>query len=192
MIIGFSQWRITVPEHGHDYDGYNSTYSYNGEEFYSEYNYYHDFDDAIIDVVSERVSEGVYTVVFSVEEDNSTATVGTEEEDHSPFNSEFRERSRIDSDVDVIFGKRVRSDGPIQKILELAPGENMIKLFVEIVNDLVDEIKKCFTINVSPLYNEFMCSNDKSAARYFCNLRICIDDDDGKLNNFVIRLMFVF
>ena len=162
MVIGFRHRRMTVPESGHDYQ-YDDTY------YYYYYYYYHDFDDAIIDVVSERTSERLYTVVFTVDEDNNTAIVGTEEQAFSPF--------------DIVFGERLSSDGPIQKILELAPGEDEIRLFVEIVNDLDVESQECFTINISSLPgNDFMCNDGENATDYFCKLILCIDNNDGKFN----------
>ena len=166
MVIGFRHRRMTVPESGHDYDGYHYYYYYYDYYFY---NYYHDFDDAIIDVGSERTSERLYTVVFTVEENNSTATVGTEGQAFSPF--------------DIVFGERLSSDGPIQKILELAPGEDEIRLLVEIVNDLDLESQECFTISISPTSDDgFVCNDGENATDYFCNLILCIDDDDGKFN----------
>ena len=154
MVIGFRHRRMTVPESGHDYDGYQN------DDTYYYYDYYNgDFDDAIIDVGSERTSERPYTVVFTVQEDNNTATVGTE---------------------DVVFGERLSSDGPIQKILELAPGEDEIRLLVEIVNDLDLESQECFTISISPTSDDGFVCND--GTDYFCDLILCIDDNDGKLN----------
>ena len=167
MVIGFRHRRMTVPESGHDYDGfqYNDNYLY----FYDGVYEYHDFDDAIVDVGSERTSERLYTVVFTVDEDNNTATVGTERPAFPPF--------------DIVFGERLSSDGPIQKILELAPGEDEIRLLVEIVNDLDIESQECFTISISPTSDDgFVCNDGENATDYFCNLILCIDDDDGKFN----------
>ena len=170
MVIGFRHGRMTVPESGHDYDGYHYYYYYDYYyDYYYYYNNYHDFDDAIIDVGSERTSERLYTVVFTVEEDNSTATVGTEGQAFSPF--------------DIVFGERLSSDGPIQKILELAPGEDEIRLLVELVDDLDLESQECFTISISSFPgNDFVCNDGQIATDYFCDLMLCIDDDDGKLN----------
>ena len=125
----------------------------------------HDYN---IDVASERTSERPYTVVFIVEEANRTATVGTEGQASSQF--------------DVVFGERLSSDGPIQKIMKLAPGEDEIRLLVEIVNDLLDESEECFIISISSLpNNDFMCIDSNHATNYFCNFMLCIVDDN-KLN----------
>ena len=174
MVIGFRHRRMTVPESGQHY--YSSSYYY--YYYYSYYYYYYSYYEyAIIDVGSERTSEKLYTVVFSVEEhnrtvgteDNNTATVGTEEQAFSPF--------------DIVFGERLSSDGPIQKILKLAPGEDEIRLLVEIVNDLDVESQECFTISISPTSDDgFVCNDGENATDYFCNLILCIDDNDGKFN----------
>ena len=130
-----------------------------------EVNYYND-QLLFIEVTNMKTSERLYSIVFNIQESNNTATVGTLGQDSTSF--------------DAHFGETLSPDGHIQQTMELIPQEDTITLSVIIVNDLEQEDQECFTINISPTDDEFMCNDGENATNYFCSITICIDDNDGK------------
>ena len=148
MNLGFTQRDLIVPEFG---------------TFLDSKNYY---NGLLIEVSSNKTSERQYSVVFHIQESNSTALIG-------------RLGGNGTTPFDAHFGETLSPDGHIQQKMELIPGENTITLLVLLVNDLEQEDQECFTINISPTDDEFMCNDGKNATNYFCSITICIDDNDG-------------
>ena len=125
------------------------------------------FNELLIEVTSMKTSERLYNVVFNIQESINKASIATLGQAH---NTSF----------DAHFGETLSPDGHIQQTIGLIPQEDTITLLVIIVNDLEQEDQECFTINISPTDDEFICNDGENATNYFCSITICIDDNDGK------------
>ena len=125
------------------------------------------FNELLIEVTSMKTSERLYNVVFDSQESINKASIATLGQAHS-------------TSFDAHFGETLSPDGHIQQTIGLIPQEDTITLLAIIVNDLEQEDQECFTINISPTDDEFICNDGENATNYFCSITICIDDNDGK------------
>ena len=89
--------------------------------------------------------------------------------------------------VDAIFGGTLLSDYRIKLEVDLKSGLLTVPhIATVIINDLVPEDKKCFTLRILPVdipgrRELFTCNEDGVVAdNYFCEHTICIEDDDGE------------
>ena len=89
--------------------------------------------------------------------------------------------------VDASFGTRDYPDGPIQELYLLRSLTDSIPpLTYRIRNDFRQEDEECFTIEILPkdvpgCADVFSCNdNGSDAINYFCEITMCIEDDDGR------------
>ena len=135
-----------------------------------------------IEVATLRLAEREHPIVFRLQ------SVGTAiVEPHSDIQNLL---------FDALFGTREDADGLIDVEFNLENLQATIPpLPAQIRNDLRPEDEECFTIRIFPLYvpgrNElFSCNEDDSGEdNYFCEIKICIEDDDGKLWKHIIELL---
>ena len=133
-----------------------------------------------ITVFSKITSEEEYRVQFRIQQgisnDPAIARVGA---DPSPNLFDF----------DALFG--TENNNVLRDSRVLLPSQTMILIFASIVDDFVPEGEECFTIRIGStdtpgLRTVFNCSlDDKLSDNFFCQLTICIEDDDGKIFSFL-------
>ena len=119
----------------------------------------------------EGTSEREHEILFRVETD-STATVESV--------------IYVGVDFDATFGTRYDPEGPLEEVHLLYPGETEIQpLRVTIKNDFLIEEQECFTLRAfiqeGPDGADFTCNNGPDATDFFCEITICIEDNDGML-----------
>ena len=160
MVIGFTQRVRTVCES----DGQE------GEDFFSIY----------IEVAILRLAERLHQMVFRLQA-GSTAIVEPADDRQNPL-------------LDVVFASRQEPDGPIDEAFDLRSLTATIRpQQAEIRNDLRIEEEECFTIRIFPIdftgrHETFSCNEDDSGENnYFCEINICIKDDDGRFVNIVLN-----
>ena len=154
MVIGFTQRVRTVCES----DGQE------GEDFFRIY----------IEVAILRLAERLHRMVFRLQA-GSTAIVEPADDRRNPL-------------LDVVFASRQEPDGPIDEVFYLRSLTATIRpQTAEIRNDLRPEEEECFTIRIFPIdvpghRETFSCNENNSGEdNYFCEIKIYIKDDDGKL-----------
>ena len=136
-----------------------------------------DLYSLFIEIATNRVSEREHVMRFRLDESMTTAGVNSVME---PFDN---------LDFDVLFGGRDDVDSPLTLTYTLPAGMTSVpSLRVFIRNDIVPEEEESFSILVSPIsfgYRcrclSFSCSDALDATNYFCEHKVLIADDDGKL-----------
>ena len=127
-----------------------------------------EFISITVNVSTNRISEVNYTVYFRYQNVISSAIV-------EPLSSN-------DSEYDVLFGEQLDSNGQIQELQEIRPGQNSASIQLLILNDLLPEEEECFTLRIQaddPSLRSLPKCNDQGDS-FFCEHTICIIDDDGK------------
>ena len=165
MVIGFEERYVTVSES----DGPEG------------------FDQFIIpiNITSNITSEQEYRVQFRIQQgisvDPGVAKVGAD-----PPNA---------TDLDALFG--TENNNVLRDSRVLPANSTKILISATIINDFVPEGEECFTIRIGTtdtpgLRTVFNCSlDDKLSDNFFCQLTICIEDDDGKIFSFLFLLFIV-
>ena len=121
-----------------------------------------------VNVSTNRISELNYTVYIQYQDVISRAIV-------EPLSSN-------DSEYDVLFGERLDSNGQIQELQEIRPGQNSTSIQLLIFNDLISEKEECFTLRIQaddPSLRSLPKCNENGDS-FFCAHIICIIDDDGE------------
>ena len=121
-----------------------------------------------VDVSTNRISELNYTVYIQYQDIISRAIV-------EPLSSN-------DSEYDALFGERLDSNGQIQELQEIRPGQNSTSIQLWIFNDLIQEEEECFTLRIQaddPSLRSLPKCNENGDSS-FCAHTICIIDDDGE------------
>ena len=155
MVIGFTQRMRTVSESDAPEE----------EEFFT----------IDIDVATLRPSEREHTMAFRVQLSASTAIVESKNDQSNPH-------------LDAVFGTRDYPDDPLQQRFTLQHlADTVPSLTVKIRDDIRHEYEECFTIRIFQTYawRDLLSCNEyeDGATNYFCEITICIEDDDGRFKN---------
>ena len=156
MVIGFTERTLTVSE----------SMAPPGYDIFS----------IDIPVATLRRAERAHQMTFRLQQLESTAIVEPGDDLTNPL-------------FDAIFGTRARPDDYIDLVYDLRPLEyNIPSLLLEIRNDFTPENEECLKIRVLPIdiegqREQFSCNEDDSFATYFCQITVCIEDDDGKFTS---------
>ena len=127
-----------------------------------------EFVSITVNVSTNRISELNYTVHIQNQDVISSTIV-------EPLSSN-------DSEYDALFGERLDSNGQIQELQEIRPGQNSTSIQLLIFNDLIPEGEECFTLRIQangPNLRSLPKCNENGDSS-FCAHMICIIDDDGK------------
>ena len=133
-----------------------------------------------IEVATLRLAEREHPIVYRLQA-GSTAIVEPTDDRQNPL-------------IDVAFATRQEPDGPIDEQFDLHSLRATIpSLQAQIRNDFRLEDEECFTIRIFPhdvpgRRELFFCNEDDSGEdNYFCEIVICIKDDDDKFGNVLLN-----
>ena len=139
-----------------------------------------DFNFLRIDVVTERTSERVHTIVFRHLKSESTAVVQSN-------------AIQLDPLFDALFTNEEMD--PLEERFVLPTGSDVIpSLVTSVLNDFRPEYDECYTIGIFTLEiggarELFTCNDDRDMAdNFFCLHTICITNDDGRF----INILYLF